>query len=133
MLQKIFLILLLGNIMLADFKTMSTQEVQQEIKKGTVLIDIRREDEWDKYGIIEGSYKLTFFDGYGNYDINAWMEEFVKIVKSKDQKFILVCAHANRTKTVGGFLSSQLSYTNVYELDGGINYGWLDKGLKTEK
>jgi len=133
MLQKIFLILLLGNIMLADFKTMSTQEVQQEIKKGTILIDIRREDEWNKYGIIEGSHKLTFFDGYGNYDINGWMEEFVKIVKSKDQKFILVCAHANRTKTVGGFLSSQLSYTNVYELDGGINYGWLDKGLKTIK
>ena len=119
--------------MLADFKTMSTQEVQQEIKKGTILIDIRREDEWNKYGIIEGSHKLTFFDGYGNYDINGWMEEFVKIVKSKDQKFILVCAHANRTKTVGGFLSSQLSYTNVYELDGGINYGWLDKGLKTIK
>jgi len=133
MLKNIFLILLLGNIMLADFKIMSTQDVQTEIKNGTVLIDIRREDEWNKYGIIEGSHKLTFFDGYGNYDINKWMEEFIKIVKNKDQKFILVCAHANRTKTVGGFLSSQLNYKNVYELDGGINYGWLDKGLKTVK
>jgi len=133
MLKNIFLILLLGNIMLADFKIMSTQDVQTEIKNGTVLIDIRREDEWNKYGIIEGSHKLTFFDGYGNYDINKWMEKFIKIVKNKDQKFILVCAHANRTKTVGGFLSSQLSYKNVYELDGGINYGWLDKGLKTVK
>ena len=133
MLKNIFLILLLGNIMLADFKIMSTQDVQTEIKNGTVLIDIRREDEWNKYGIIEGSHKLTFFDGYGNYDINKWIEEFIRIVKNKDQKFILVCAHANRTKTVGGFLSSQLSYKNVYELDGGINYGWLDKGLKTVK
>ena len=133
MLKKIFLILLFGNIMLADFKTMSTEDVQAEIKNGTVLIDIRREDEWTKYGTIQGSHKLTFFDGYGNYDINKWMEQFVKIVKTKDQKFILVCAHANRTKTVGGFLSSQLSYNKVYELDGGINYGWLDKGLKTIK
>ena len=133
MLKKIFLILLLGNIMLADFKTMSTEDVQEEIKKGTVLIDIRREDEWQKYGIIEGSYKLTFFDNYGEYDINEWMEQFLKIVKNKDQKFILVCAHANRTKTVGGFLSTQLSYKNVYDLEGGINYGWLDKGLKTVK
>ena len=133
MLKKIFLILLLGNIMLADFKTMSTQDVQNEIKNGTVLIDIRREDEWSKYGIIEGSHKLTFFDSYGEYDINEWMEQFIKIVKNKKQKFILVCAHANRTKTVGGFLSTQLSYENVYELDGGINYGWLDKGLKTVK
>jgi len=133
MLKKIFLILLLGNIMLADFKTMSTEDVQEEIKKGTVLIDIRREDEWQKYGTIEGSYKLTFFDNYGEYDINEWMEQFLKIVKNKDQKFILVCAHANRTKTVGGFLSTQLSYKNVYDLEGGINYGWLDKGLKTVK
>ncbi|PIF03967.1 MAG: sulfurtransferase [Arcobacter sp.] len=112
---------------------MSTQDVQEEIKKGTVLIDIRREDEWNRYGIIKGSHKLTFFDGFGNYDIDKWMEQFTKIVKSKDQKFILVCAHANRTKTVGGFLSQQLHYTNVYELDGGINYGWLDKGLETVK
>ena len=133
MLQKVFLILLLGNIMLADFTTLSTSAVQEEIKKGTVLIDIRREDEWQKYGIIEGSHKITFFDNYGEYDINEWMEQFIQIVKTKDQKFILVCAHANRTKTVGGFLSSQLSYKNVYDLEGGINYGWIDKGLKTVK
>ena len=133
MLKQIFLILLFGSVMLADFKTMSTEEVQEEIKNGTVLIDIRREDEWAKYGIIQGSHKLTFFDGYGKYDINEWMEKFVQVVKSKEQKFILVCAHANRTKTVGGFLSTQLSYENVYELDGGINYGWIDKGLKTVK
>lgn len=133
MFKKIFLILLFGNLMLADFKTMSTEDVQTEIKNGTVLIDIRREDEWNQYGTIEGSHKLTFFDGYGKYDINKWMEQFIKIVKTKDQKFILVCAHANRTKTVGGFLSKELKYKNVYELDGGINYGWLDKGLKTKK
>jgi rhodanese-related sulfurtransferase len=126
-------ILLLANVLLADFTTKSTQDVQEEMKKGTVIIDIRRDDEWNKYGIIDGSHKLTFFDGYGKYDIKKWMTEFTKIVKSKDQKFILVCAHANRSKTVGDFLSNQLSYKNVYELDGGINYGWIDKGLKTIK
>jgi len=119
--------------MLADFKTLSTQEVQNEIKKGTVLIDIRRPEEWQHYGVIENSHKITFFDAYGNYNIEQWMKEFSEIVTKKEQKFILVCAHANRTKTVGSFLSKQLHYTNVYELDGGINYGWLDKGLQTVK
>ena len=133
MLKYIYLILLLGNIMQADFTSLSANAVQQEIKEGTVLIDIRREDEWQYYGIIEGSHKLTFFDETGEYDINKWMEQFIKIVKDKNQKFILVCAHANRTKTLGHFLSSELSYKNVYELDGGINYGWIDKGLKTVK
>lgn len=133
MLQKVFLILLLGNIMLADFTTLSTSDVQEEIKKGTVLIDIRREDEWNHYGIIEGSHKITFFDNYGEYDINKWMEQFIKIVKTKKQKFILVCAHANRTKIVGNFLKNELKYENVFELEGGINYGWIDKGLSTVK
>ena len=41
--KVIFLILLFVNIALADFKTLNTQEVQKEIKNGTVLIDIRRE------------------------------------------------------------------------------------------
>ena len=133
MLRNIFIILLLGNVLFADFKTMNTQDVQTEITKGTVLIDIRREDEWNKVGIIKGSYKLTFFDDKGKYDINKWMEKFIKIVKTKDQKFILICAHANRTKIVGKFLSTQLSYKNAYDLKGGINYGWIDKGLKIVK
>ncbi|MGB5867211.1 MAG: rhodanese-like domain-containing protein [Arcobacteraceae bacterium] len=133
MYKFIFFILLLGNTMFADFKTLSTKEVQEEIKKGTVLIDIRREDEWNYYGVIEKSHLLTFFDSQGQYDINRWMEQFIKIVKNKEQKFILVCAHANRTKTVGNFLAKQLRYEHVYELDGGINYGWIDKGLQTVK
>ena len=133
MLKNIFIVLLLGNILFADFKTMSTQDVQAEIKNGTTVIDIRREDEWAKYGTIQGSHKLTFFDEKGKYDINKWMEQFIKIVKNKKEKFILVCAHANRTKAVGGFLNKQLRYENVYELDGGINDGWIDKGLKTVK
>jgi rhodanese-related sulfurtransferase len=30
-------------------------------------------------------------------------------------------------------LSNQAGYKNVYDLKGGINYGWIDKGLKTIK
>ena len=133
MLKKILLLLVLTNILFADFKTISTEEVQQEIKNGTVLIDIRRDNEWKEYGIIKGSHKITFFDDKGQYDVNKWMEQFIKIVKNKEQKFILVCAHANRTKTVGAFLSSQLNYKNVFELDGGIKHGWINKGLKIVK
>jgi len=133
MLKNILIVILLGNIMLADFKTMSTKDVQAEITKGAILIDIRREDEWKKYGLIEGSHRLTFFDKNGKYDVDNWMKQFTKIVKSKEQKFILICAYANRTKTVGAFLSIKLGYQNVYELDHGINDGWINKGFKTTK
>ena len=107
--------------------------MQEEIKKGTVLIDIRRPDEWKQYGVIEGSHKITFFDAMGKYDVNAWMAQFAQIVKDRNQPVILVCAHANRTKVVGKFLDEQVKMKNVYDLEGGINYGWIDKGLPTVK
>jgi rhodanese-related sulfurtransferase len=30
-------------------------------------------------------------------------------------------------------MGSKLGYKNVYELDGGINWGWIDKGFETVK
>ena len=133
MFKKILLSIVLASSLMADFTTLSTVQVQEALKNGVTVIDIRWVDEWNQYGIIKGSHKLTFFDGQGKYDIQKWMDSFVKIIKDTDQPFILVCAHANRTKIVGKFLTEQAKYKNVQELDGGINYGWIDKGLKTVK
>ena len=131
--KKVILTLLLSSLALADSSTLSTQQVQEAIKKGTTIIDIRRPEEWKQYGIIEGSHKITFFDAVGNYDVNAWMAQFAQVVKDRNQPVILVCAHANRTKVVGKFLDEQVKMKNVYDLEGGINYGWIDKGLPTLK
>jgi len=114
-----------------EFKSLSTKEFQLKKAEGYAIIDIRRPDEWEYYGVIEGSHKITFFDEMGRYDLNRFMEAFTKVVTDKEQPFILVCAHANRTKTIGKFMGSELGYENVYELDGGINYGWIDQGLET--
>ena len=131
--KMILIVMLLVSSLFAEFETLTTEQVQDAIKSGVKVIDIRRADEFKKYGIIKDSYKLTFFDGNGKYDINAWMAQFQQIITDKNQPFILVCAHSNRSKVVGKFLSDQAGYKNVKELDGGVNYGWLDKGLKTVK
>jgi len=115
------------------FKSLSTDDFLEKLEEGWTIIDVRRQDEWDYYGVIEGSVNITFFDDVGQYDIEAFLEQFRKVVTSKEQPFVLVCAHANRTKTIGEFLGKQLGYKNVYELDGGINYGWIDEGYATIK
>jgi len=115
------------------FKSLSTKEFQQKKDQGYTIVDIRRADEWEQYGVIEGSHKITFFDEIGQHNLDVFLEEFTKVVTSKEQAFILVCAHANRTKTVGEIMGLQLKYKNVYELDGGINWGWIDKGFQTIK
>jgi rhodanese-related sulfurtransferase len=105
--------------------------MKEAIKENITIIDIRRADEWKKTGIIKGSHTLTFFDNTGKYDINKWMSKFTKIVKNKKQPFVLVCAHANRTKMVGEFLSQQKGYKHSHDLKGGISNGWLQFGLDT--
>jgi len=114
------------------FKSITDEEFL-EMKDKLVIIDVRRADEWRLTGIIENSEKITFFDADGSYDIEKFMGAFTKVVTTKEQPFILVCAHANRTKSIGELLGLQFRYENVYELDGGINYGWIDKGYSTVK
>ena len=113
------------------FMSLSADEFSEKVEEGYKIIDIRRADEWEYYGVIEGSHKITFFDEEGGYDAKAFLEVFTQVVTDKEQPFILVCAHARRTKAVGELLALQLKYTNVYDLDGGINWGWIDKGYKT--
>jgi rhodanese-related sulfurtransferase len=108
----------------------AAEQIQDAIKRNVPIIDIRRFDEWKRYGTIKGSHKLTFFDGKGRYNINKWMFDFTQIITDKNQEFILVCAHANRTKVVINFLQKE-GYINAHDLKGGINYGWIDKGLPT--
>ena len=129
---RIFLILsLFFAALFADLKVVNNTQLAEMQNKDVVVIDIRTLGEWKEYGIIQNAKPITFFDEKGKYDTTKWLNEFSKYVKDKNQTFVIYCAHANRTKMLGNFLNKQLGYENVYELEGGINYGWIDKGLKT--
>jgi rhodanese-related sulfurtransferase len=93
--------------------------VEKMIEDNIVMIDVRRVDEWKRTGIIRNSHLITFFDDFGDYDIESWMKEFEKLVTSKDQTFVLICAHANRTRNIGNFLIEQ-GYKNTAHLYGGM-------------
>lgn len=90
-----------------------------------IIIDIRREGEFIHTGIIQNSHTLTFFKDDGTYDLLSWLKEFRKIVKNLDVKFILVCAHAHRTQSLGDYLVKELKYSKAYHLEGGIAH-WLN-------
>lgn len=129
---RIFLILsLFFAALFADLKVVNNSQLAEMQNKDVVVIDIRTLGEWKEYGIIQNAKPITFFDEKGKYDTTKWLNEFSKYVKDKNQTFVIYCAHANRTKMLGNFLNKQLGYENVYELEGGINYGWIDKGMKT--
>ncbi|WP_198304874.1 rhodanese-like domain-containing protein [Arcobacter vandammei] len=114
---------------MANLTEISPDDIEKLETENIIMIDVRREGEFIATGIIKNSIPLTFFDDFGNYDIEKWLNEFQKYVKAKDQKFILICAHANRTRMIGTFLLSQ-GYTNVAHLEGGMA-AWLDENRET--
>jgi rhodanese-related sulfurtransferase len=127
----LFILVLFVSSLVADFKGVDAKTLLQMQKNGVVVIDIRTLAEWKDRGIIKGAKTLEFFNSQGEYNLKSWMASFEKLVTTKDTPFIIYCAHANRSKTVGKFLSNQLHYKKSYELAGGIEYGWIDKGYKT--
>ncbi len=83
------------------------------------IVDIRTEMEWRQTGIVPGSHCVTFFDDFGNYDIDKFLEAYHKIA-DKETLVGLICRTGSRTRMVTNFLR-QNGY-NVVNLDGGVFY-----------
>jgi len=121
--------LLLSMSLFADFKTIDVKEFKKLQKEGLPVIDIRTEGEWNTTGIIEGAHKITFFSEQGQALLADWFFEVGHLVKDKKEPFIIYCAHASRTESLGQGLI-QMGFENVYELKGGIENGWIKAGEK---
>jgi rhodanese-related sulfurtransferase len=95
--------------------------------EGTVLVDIRRVEEWHLTGVIPGSHQLTFFDAAGNADPDLWLRALADVASPEDD-LVLICRSGHRTGVILGFLQTQTRYTQARHLAGGI-LSWLEKGL----
>lgn len=112
-------------------QNINAKDLKNEINDVTI-IDIRTPEEWHTSGVVPNSHLLTFFHSNGYYNLKEWMSEFEKLVTSKEQKYVLVCAHANRTFDVGDYLARKLGYINTYHLEGGI-VNWFREGFEVTK
>ena len=120
---------LIKRILMDNLVDLQPKIVEKMIEDNIVMIDVRREDEFKRTGVIKNAHLLTFFDDFGNYDIDKWMSEFEKLVTSKEQTFVLICAHANRTRNIGNFLIEQ-GYKNTAHLYGGMAL-WIQELKET--
>jgi len=118
--------------LMAGFKSIGVAELEKLQAKGVPVIDIRTPGEWKQTGIIKGAHKMMFFTPKGEAAIAEWFFDLGHLIKDKSQPFIIYCAHASRTKSLGKGLE-KMGYTEVYELEGGIENGWIKAGKKTVK
>lgn len=96
---------------------------------GVVVIDIRREEEWQETGIIEGAETVTAFTARGGVH-PEFLEKFRALVPSPDTPVMLYCRTGNRTTGLGNALIEQLGFPDVSHLSDGIT-GWMAEGRST--
>ena len=96
---------------------------------GVVVIDIRREEEWQDTGIIDGSAAVTAFTETGQVHPEV-LTKFQERAPTPDTPVMLYCRTGNRTTSLGNALIDQLGFSDVSHLSTGIE-GWLADGRET--
>ena len=105
----------------------SNQDVQKSLQNGAVLIDIRRPDEWQKTGVIDGAALITAFTKSGELH-PKFQQKFMSFITDSDTPIMLYCRTGNRTTNLGNALVKRLGFSNVSHLSAGIT-GWQKEGL----
>ncbi|WP_419771244.1 MAG: rhodanese-like domain-containing protein [Candidatus Marinarcus sp.] len=118
---------LFSTTLFAEFKAYNVQELQESINAGIKVIDIRDAKQWEETGTIPTSYTITFSDKNDTLAVKKWMYKFNRIVKNKQQPFVLVSQDSAKSEDVGKFLNKTYGYKNIYYLKGGISSWTNDK------
>ena len=115
----IFDVQLLATSWPPSLKELTTEQLLDAQKSGSIIIDIRSSNEWVETGIIAGAETITAFSADGNLH-SDFRKKFFSLIKSKDTPIVLYCRSGNRSKRLGNVLVNQGNYTNVSHLSKGI-------------
>jgi rhodanese-related sulfurtransferase len=100
-------------------------DLKRMVDEGATVIDIRRPEEWQQTGVIEGSYLVTAFDEQGRLT-----QEFGALfsrLADPGEPVVLICRTGNRTDFLSRLLVEQAGYREVYNVTHGIT-SWISSG-----
>ena len=113
-----------------SYKSVSSDELIDMIENNAVALDIRTEEEWDKTGVIKGSFPETAFDKNGKFQVYV-MDKIRALAAAQSQNVNLIfISHDGETASMlANSFSEDLGFTNVSVLEGGI-LQWLKESKK---
>ena len=112
------------------FVSISNSQLATKLENGIKLIDIRRPDEWQQTGVVDGSIKSTAFDSEGRF-LRSFMKMLEKTVQP-DEEFVVICRTGNRTATLSNWLVTKGGYRNVLNVQDGIT-SWIKEERPVNK
>ncbi len=101
------------------YTNLNNEQLQIMLENNIPIYDVRRPEEWQQTGVIEGSHLLTFVDANGQVKPD-FINRFTTAI-NKDDPVILICHTGSRTSKLAHHLMAELDYTNVFNVDDGIN------------
>lgn len=110
----------------APYTNIDNQQLKSLQAQGIPVYDIRRAEEWQQTGVVEGSHRLTFVDEKGRL-MPDFVAKFTQAV-NKNDPVILICRTGSRTDVLSRALVEELGYTRVYNVKNGITR-WVSEGL----
>ena len=113
-----------------SYKSVSSDELIDMIKNNAVALDIRTEEEWDKTGVIKGSFPETAFDKNGKFQVYV-MDKIraLAAAQSQDVNLIFISHDGETASMLANSFSEDLGFTNISVLEGGI-LQWLKESKK---
>ena len=107
------------------FTNVTNAELKDLIARGVTVVDIRRDDEWAKTGVVEGSKLMTAINGQGKFQAK-FVEDLKKLVGPEDE-VVLICRTGNRTAAVSKYMVDYQGYKKIYNVTDGITR-WIAEG-----
>ena len=89
---------------------LTIEEVMNKAKQGAILIDVRSNQEY-REGHLQGAINIPDFEIVNRIE---------KEIQKKNQLIILYCQYGGRSKNAMN-LMKKIGYTNVYNLNGGLD------------
>lgn len=120
-------LLLITSFAHAEIVNIGNAELNDLLKQGTPLVDLRTASEWQQTGVVKGSQLITLFDEQGRADPLEWTRQLDKVA-TPDKPVILICRTGNRTNAAAQYLANKVGRKGtVYNVKAGIT-AWLRDG-----
>ena len=114
----------------AEIVNVNNEQIKILSKVNIPIVDVRRNSEWNKTGVVPNSILLTFFDKKGNYNFDEWYKQ-LSLKINEGEPIILICRTGRRTKIIAEMMDKKFDNV-IYNAKDGIT-SWIGEKLKTVK
>lgn len=97
----------------------NNDELDKLLARGVPVIDLRRPEEWEKTGVIEGSYLLTAFKK--NQGFYPYFLRHIKTLVKKTDEFIMISSVGRRSIYLTEIMADKKGYTSMFNVQKGID------------